>query len=120
MGTILNDQFIKEVYKELKHLRNNATKEEIARLNITTFDSKNNTLCIYGQMTGSCHNSRTYELYHKSFENFDSFEYGMLVTYLELYIYYNTNKKIINNIIKYLKKEINVLSIPQYTINFKQ
>jgi hypothetical protein len=48
--------------EEAKKLKKFATKQEINKLNITTFDPKHFKSCIYGQMTGDCYSERADEL----------------------------------------------------------
>lgn len=55
-------QFLTDVAEEAKALKENATKEEINRLNFGTFDPGDNRHCIYGQITGNCSSKRAIEL----------------------------------------------------------
>lgn len=54
--------FLKDVEAEVKALKKNATKEELANLDFEEFDPTNIKRCIYGQMTGSCKSPRAKEL----------------------------------------------------------
>lgn len=48
--------------EEAYALRRHATAEEIARLNFDTLDPGSPLRCVYGQMTGHCHNERARRL----------------------------------------------------------
>lgn len=50
------------VKKEAKNLRQNATEQELERLNLRLLDSNCIKSCVYGQMTGDCLNERANEL----------------------------------------------------------
>jgi hypothetical protein len=56
--TYTEKQFIEDVKKEARALREHGTEAEIERLNLSTFDGKQSTSCIYGQMTGDCFSDR--------------------------------------------------------------
>lgn len=58
------DQFLEDVRKEARALRENATADEIAKLNIGELNPESFFECIYGQMAGSCQNVRASELIH--------------------------------------------------------
>lgn len=47
-----------DVAAEAKALREHATKEELAELNLSEFDPNAAEGCIYGQMTGDCYSDR--------------------------------------------------------------
>lgn len=53
------------VITEAKLLRENATKDELNKLNFIRLDPESKTQCIYGQMTGLCHSVRANELIYK-------------------------------------------------------
>lgn len=67
------EQFLEDVKKEARALRENATKEEIGLLDREEFDPSDLNNCIYGQMTGDCQSERAAELIHlccpRYFEN---------------------------------------------------
>jgi len=63
---ITKEQFLADVRTEVESLKQNATPEEVARLNIEDFNPMNMSKCIYGQMTGSCENKRAKELMDKA------------------------------------------------------
>lgn len=56
--SITKQQFLDDVSKELISIKANATKEEIGRLNLHTFNSEDKGGCIYGQMTKDCASHR--------------------------------------------------------------
>lgn len=58
-------QFLDDVKKEAKALKEHATKEEIRLLSLGTLDPQNKLMCIYGQMTGTCVSRRAAELIDK-------------------------------------------------------
>lgn len=60
--TITKEQFLQDVRTEVEALKANATKEEIAKLDIEHFHPDSKQDCIYGQMTGSCESHRAKEL----------------------------------------------------------
>lgn len=66
MSNITKEQFLQDVRTEVESLKANATPEEVANLNIKTFDFDNQDNCIYGQMTGSCESVRAKELMDKA------------------------------------------------------
>lgn len=55
-------QFIEDVKKEAVALRKNATKEELGRLDLYSFNADLKDRCVYGQMTGNCASPRACEL----------------------------------------------------------
>lgn len=57
------------VKKEAQKLKLNATKQEIANLNFSTFVPSFKDDCIYGQMTGNCYTKRASNLILKCCEN---------------------------------------------------
>lgn len=65
MEKISREDFIKSVRKEIHHLKKNATKEELSRLDFDKLNTHNACKCIYGQMTGYCESSRAMQLYPK-------------------------------------------------------
>ena len=112
---ITEDIFIKEVRKEINTIKRLATKEEINKLDINTFNPLQTNNCIYGQMTGNCLSLRAKELYPKSLhdaviplELFGIHKKGDKYTYLEEYLFhaYKATKV---NIFKYLKGEVKKL-----------
>lgn len=119
-------KFLQEVREELENIKKNATPNEIARLNLETFDHSSHTLCIYGQMTGSCDTSRARELQPKSYDRiqvegqFVSPEYnpfksqsyakGSDFTALEKYLFM-VKTKTQANIIQYLKGDIDKITL---------
>ena len=50
------------VQNEIINLKKHATKSELSRLNINTFNGHSGDNCIYGQMTHYCFNNRASEL----------------------------------------------------------
>lgn len=58
--------FLRLVREELDTIKANATKEEIGRLDFTTFHHDGSRDCIYGQMTGHCRGNRALEIMDKS------------------------------------------------------
>ena len=56
---MLKSEFLEEVAKEARALKENATKKELSRLNLKVLDPIDPEACIYGQMTGGCANSRS-------------------------------------------------------------
>jgi hypothetical protein len=111
-------EFLLEVKTELDNIKANATKEEIGRLNIESFNVNSPTRCIYGLMTGECFSNRAKELSPKIYDNVgwgNSFTQQSFIknkmecfTALEKYLYMvkaPTHAKII----EYLKGTINVL-----------
>jgi len=50
------------VIKEAKNLRKAASQEELRKLNFRSLHPQSSSLCIYGQMTGSCWSGRALEL----------------------------------------------------------
>jgi hypothetical protein len=55
-------EFLEDVAHEINALMENATKEELNRLNIFDFNPTDIDNCIYGQMTGSCESMRAKDL----------------------------------------------------------
>ena len=66
MAKISKKEFLKDVKHEIDMLKKYGTKEELDRLNFSTFNPNMVIDCIYGQMTGSCMSSRAKELMDKS------------------------------------------------------
>ena len=60
-------EFLLEVKSELDNIKEQATKEEIGKLDFRTFNHTNRYLCIYGQMTGNCQSIRASDLYDKTY-----------------------------------------------------
>lgn len=60
--------FLELVHKEAVALKENATKEELNRLEWKWVDADSRTDCIYGQMTGNCHSERAMDLMELSCE----------------------------------------------------
>lgn len=65
MENYTEEDFFEDVRAEAKALRQNATPNEICRLDFSTLDPDKRTSCIYGQMTGVCTSNRASELIHK-------------------------------------------------------
>lgn len=59
---ISKEQFLNDVAHEVEMLKIHATKEQIDRLDLETFDPKDERFCIYGQMTGNCRNKEAKKL----------------------------------------------------------
>lgn len=62
MGTYTKKQFLEDVAKEAKALKEHATNRELSNLDFESFDPGNPNECIYGQMTGICTSPRAHEL----------------------------------------------------------
>ncbi len=118
-------EFLAEVKRELKHIRNNATSEEIGNLDFSTLNYNSTTKCIYGQMTGYCSGERACQLYAKTwrwsgswddakseFPNWNSIDKlkGHTSTALEKFLYIST-RPMHSDIIKYLKGEIKTITL---------
>ena len=58
-------EFLAAVEKEIISIKENATTEEIEKLNFIHLDPLHPTSCIYGQMTGDCENLRSKDLMGK-------------------------------------------------------
>ncbi len=58
--------FLKDVKHEIDALKANATKDELAQLDIDTFNYRTQSSCIYGQLTGNCESNRAKELMNVS------------------------------------------------------
>ena len=118
--------FLNQVMRELKHIKQNATQEEIGNLNLNSFDPRSKYDCIYGQMTGKCNSFRAKQLTPKTYcvdipsigDTFiKSKRHGLLVTKnkggyytpLEMYIPMKNSKK--EQIIQYLKGEKATLTL---------
>ena len=110
--------FLLEVEKEIEHIKENATKEELNNLSYSQFDHDSTISCLYGLLTGYCDSDRARKLNKKSFAfgfNEDNFkealksEEGNTFTHLEIYLFYcddDTHK----NIIDYLKGDVETLN----------
>ena len=99
--------FIKQVYEELKTIKEKATPNEINQLKLSGFNHTDYRYCIYGQMTGSCISDRAKELQKKSFKTLDEtgcdpddgklsfaeqdFKEGATFTALEKYLFMSLN-----------------------------
>lgn len=59
---MINEELKQLVKDEAEKLREFATAEELSRLDAARLYSAIPSLCIYGQMTGDCFNSRAQEL----------------------------------------------------------
>ncbi len=60
---MVNIKTLKELARiEVENIKQHATKKEISKLNIETFDPNDHGECIYGQMTGSCNSKRAMNL----------------------------------------------------------
>lgn len=58
----LNTQLRDLVLQEAIALKEHATPEEMDNLDPETFNGGSQTRCVYGQLTGHCHNDRAIEL----------------------------------------------------------
>ena len=96
----MTQENIQSVITEIETIKEHATDEEKARLNWGTFDPSDSTLCIYGQMTGDCCSTRSFEFLKLSGDD-------DCRCYLEAYImdYPKHNQQIL----QYLKGEITEL-----------
>lgn len=112
--------FLLEVMAELDNIKAKATKEEIGRLNLESFNPNSPTKCIYGLMTGECFSNRAKELTPKTYDSIgwgnsfgrQQFTKGNMecFTALEKYLYMvkeATHAKIID----YLKGSTSVLEL---------
>lgn len=119
--------FLQEVKQELDTIKEKATKTEIGNLNFDRFNHNSVSNCIYGQMTGDCDSPRAKELYPKKYDDVwdesiavvgeinrsfksQSMREGTYLTALEKYLYMTTRNKH-NEVIKYLKGEINEIKL---------
>lgn len=116
-------EFLKEVHDEVVHLKANATRQELSKLDLDTFQPANNQLCIYGQMTGDCYCPRAIQLYPKKYydlgndkETFRDFKHRTnfskekeFHTALELYI--TIGKPNVKGIMNYLKGKTDKFSL---------
>jgi|GEM_PF-1640369 len=59
------EQFLEDVRKEARMLKQSATEEELSRLSLNDLQPDFGGYCIYGQMTGSCFSMRASELIFK-------------------------------------------------------
>lgn len=59
---MISKELVSAVHIEAAKLKENATKDELARLNFETFDPCNWNQCIYGQATGACKSPRASRL----------------------------------------------------------
>lgn len=62
--TYTKKQFLEDVAKEARALREHATKDELSNLDFNSFDPDSHKRCIYGQMTDNCQSLRAAELVH--------------------------------------------------------
>jgi len=63
------------VVKEATNLKENATSEELARLDFETLNPRYYDHCIYGQMTGSCFSYRSLDLLKQCAVPYSDFTY---------------------------------------------
>lgn len=63
--TYTKKQFIEDVKKEARALKETATAEELERLDMSKFDPEHQRKCIYGLATGNCRSHRAIELITK-------------------------------------------------------
>ena len=114
-------EFLQMVLQEADHLREHATDEEKGKLDFSQLEVSHYTMCIYGQMTGSCYSSRAFTLYSKLLdgESVDKSGYTFSVlnekgnfklnnprcTPIEVYITMKGAKN--ESLISYIKGEIN-------------
>jgi hypothetical protein len=63
--TYTKKQFIEDVKKEARALREHATEEEMDKLSLDLFDPQSRFYCIYGSLTGYCRSERAVELISK-------------------------------------------------------
>jgi hypothetical protein len=62
---MITQELKKLVVEEALNIRKYATKEEMKRLNFARLCPTNQNLCVYGHLTGDCHNIRAIELLDK-------------------------------------------------------
>lgn len=58
--------FLNDVEHEIKMLKKYGTKDELANMDLASFDSEHEERCVYGQMTGDCTSKRAKVLMDKS------------------------------------------------------
>lgn len=120
------EEFIEEVRAEIEHIKTNAKKKEIAKLDFLHFSFCSPWRCIYGQMTGDCRSPRAKKLYPKKYvytgssgaggripfskQSFVEREDENNFTPLEKYLYI-VKTKTHENIIAYLKGEVETLEL---------
>lgn len=123
---MIKSAFLNKVKEELDTIKRLATSEEIAKLELSTFDPHTPSKCIYGQMTGECSSDRAKELFPKilditTMSNTDETykdikdtiyfydkkdkknRYSLIFTPLEVYLPLRTTN--VKQIIEYLKGE---------------
>lgn len=61
----LKEKFLSDVVAEAVNIKQNASTEEISKLDLNTIDPESYHSCIYGQMTGNCTSNRAHELIFK-------------------------------------------------------
>lgn len=112
------------VIEEAIKLREHATEEERGRLNIKYLSADSASLCIYGQMTGSCWSPRAEELLNLCAKPFCDVVYlrgtikkrlsgGPFIrafSPIEAFIYYSS-KKTNADLVSYIKGERETLTI---------
>jgi hypothetical protein len=114
-------EFMLAVREELDTIKERATKEEISKLDFTTFNKQLEKFCIYGQMTGFCSSGRAKEIMEKTFYRISAhwpiheLTLGVfpLYTHLEYYLLH-ADRKTEKEIIQYLKGEISEIELPIY------
>ena len=107
-------EFIQEVMNEINHIKENATAEEIAKLDFSDFYPHSHSNCIYGQMTGDCSSLRAKTLTIKTYDDepkeeecgFLIINTGFYFTTLEVYLF-KSKPETNEQIIQYLKNETN-------------
>lgn len=98
--------FLQEVYDEIETIREKATDEEKAKLDIWSFAPTDGRRCIYGQMTGQCDSVRAIEIMQKSIPNRNVWGPQVGFTPLERYIVQHERTPDVNpSIIEYIKGE---------------
>ena len=104
----MNPNVIKEVKRELKAIKTNATKKEINKLNLSKFSPLFSDTCIYGQMTGFCCSDRAKELYPKTLTSITntSDKNNAYYSYLEYFLFKRKcDRDVHKKIIDYLKDD---------------
>lgn len=71
------EQFLKDVEKEVRALKRNATEEELSNLDALILNPQSQRSCIYGQLTGSCHSLRASQLIFNCCKRFVEFPDGV-------------------------------------------
>lgn len=122
------------IVEEIKTIREKATSEEKAKLDIEIFNEYSPTQCIYGLMTGNCVSHRANQLMPKSIDIYPTFGEDNIIGYFEglattdstksytllEVALFNLSKYIVSNIIDYIKEETDQLILTIDDIDYTQ